>query len=305
MTGPSFFTQALRWFVAPKQHGLRWGVAASLCVHAALLSWTPADRPRAAPVTSNLEVVLVNSFTVETALAPQIIAQHDLDGGGEVAARIASNPSPRIGEVADDLSLAELTQQRQQLEALQTQLLKQLESTWGVLPDQLQGEKSPDQPVAGPDDTDQQAIEQNARLAALREQIEQYNSRPRKHFDAPSAIANPFAAYVDAWRTRVEATGAQHYPRSGADRLVGDLQASVTINAQGQVVDVTIDRPALDGRLNQAVRRIVQLAEPFAPFPTQLATHTDELVITRTWVFTPGSLSTQSAPSTPSTPTQP
>jgi len=37
MTGPSFFTQALRWFVAPKQHCLRWGVAASLCVHAALL----------------------------------------------------------------------------------------------------------------------------------------------------------------------------------------------------------------------------------------------------------------------------
>jgi periplasmic protein TonB len=303
MTGPSFFTQALRWFVAPKQHCLRWGVAASLCVHAALLVWMPADKPRAAPITSNLEVLLVNSFTVQTALAPQVIAQQDLDGGGEVAARIASNPSPRIGEVADDISLAELTQQRQQLEALQTQLLKQLESTWGVMPDQLKGETTQDQPIAGPDETDQQAIEQNARLAALREQVEQYNSRPRKYFDAPSAVANPFAAYVDAWRTRIEATGAQHYPRSGETRLVGDLQASVTINAQGQVVDVTIDRPAKDGRLNQAVRRIVQLAEPFAPFPQQLATHTDELVITRTWVFTPGSLSTVSAPSTPNTQT--
>jgi len=305
MTGPSSFAQALRWFAAPKQNCLRWGVAASLCVHATLLAWMPADKPRAAPLTSNLEVLLVNSFTVQTALAPQLIAQHDLDGGGEVAARIASNPSPRIGEVTDDLSLAELTQQRQQLEALQTQLLKQLESTWGVLPDQLQGEKALDQPITGPDETDQQAIEQNARLAALREQIEQYNSRPRRHFDAPSAVANPFAAYVDAWRTRVEATGAQHYPRSGTDRLVGDLQATVTINAQGQVIDVTIDRPARDGRLNQAVRRIVQLAEPFAPFPGTLATHTDELVITRTWVFTPGSLSTISAPSTPSAQTPP
>lgn len=293
MASPRLFAQALRWLTAPRQHFLRWGVAVSFCVHAAVLAWQPSVLTKTPMPSSNLEVLLVNAFTVETPLAPQLVAQQNLDGGGENRAQVAANPSPRIGQVADDIALAELTRQRQQLETQQAQLLKQLQSNWGVLPDQLRGDKAPDQPIAGPDETDQQAIEQNARLAALREQIERYNSRPRKHFDAPSAVANPFATYVDAWRTRVEATGSAHYPRSGNDRPTGDLQVSVTINAKGQVVDVAIDRPAQDPRLNQAVRRILQLAEPFAPFPSTLAGQVDQLVITRTWQFTPGNLSTR------------
>lgn len=293
MVSTKRWMSSLQWFTAPKQHFLRWGLAVSLGVHAAVLAWQPSILPRAPAAASYLEVVLVNAFAVEAPLAPQLIAQHNLDGGGDSQARVAANPSPRVGDTADDIALSELTRQRQQLEAEQAQLLKQLQSTWSVRPDQLRGDQAADQPVAGPDETDQQAVEQNARMAALREQVERYNSWPRKHFDAPSAIANPFAAYVDAWRVRVESTGRAHYPRSGSDRLTGDLQASVTLNAKGQVVDVSIDRPARDPRLNQAVRRILQLAEPFAPFPAPLATQVDQIVITRTWHFTPGTLSTR------------
>ena len=292
MTHANLFTVGFEWFAAPRQHYLRWGIALSLCVHAAFLVWRPTAPNAPPPSMPNLEVVLVNTLSEQAPLAPQLIAQENLEGGGEQTQRIATNPVPRIGQASDDLSLAELTQQRQRLKAQQTQLLKQLESRWGVLPDQLEGEVSDSEPAIGPDQTDQRAIERNARMAAIREQIERDNSGPRKYFDAPSAIANPFAAYVDAWRVKVEQTGSQHYPGGGSQRPVGKLQATVVIASNGQVVAVELDRPAADSRLNQAVRRIIELAQPFAPFEPQLAQQIDQLVITRTWSFTPGALET-------------
>lgn len=292
MTQTNPVIACLHWFAAPRQHYLRWGVAFSLCVHAAFLVWRPSIAIPPTPSLPNLEVVLVNTFTEQAPLAPQLIAQENLEGGGDQVQRMASNPTPRVGDTSEDLSLAELSQQQQQEQAEQAQVLKQVESEWAVLPDQLEGDISDSDPTIGPDQTDQRAIERNARLAAIREQIEQFNSRPRKHFDAPSAIANPFSVYVDAWRAKVEQTGSQHYPSAGQDRPVGKLQATVVINASGQVVAVEIDRPAADARLNQAVKRIIELAQPFAPFPAHLAQEADQLVITRTWVFTPGSITT-------------
>jgi protein TonB len=284
----------LQWFAAPRQHYLRWGIALSLCVHAAFMIWRPSVAIQPKPSLPNLEVVLVNAFSMQAPLTPQLLAQENLEGGGDQSQRMASNPSPRLGEAAEDLSLVELSQQRQQRESEQVQQLKQLESTFAVQPDQLESAISDQEPTIGPDQVDQRALERNARLAAIRDEVEQSNRRPRKYFDAPSAIANPFATYVDAWRKRVEQTGSQHYPSTGGQRPVGKLQATVTVNTNGQVIAVEIDRPAADPRLNQAVRRIIELAQPFAPFPKELAQQVDQLVITRTWVFTPGSLTTGS-----------
>lgn len=286
-----------RWLVAPEQNYLRWGVALSLCIHAAFLvlripaSTEPVERPPA------MNVMLVNAFTEQAPLAPTVIAQDNLEGGGQLAQPVmAANPLPRVGEQAEDVSLIALTRQRQQLELQQDQLLKQLLSSWQAKPDQSRSQDKEEAPANGQDETDQQALEQNARIAAILNQIERYNQRPRKYFDAPSAIANPFAAYVDAWRTRIEDVGSQHYPPGDGDRPSGDLQASVTIAASGAVLDVTIDRPSADPRINQAVRRIIELAQPFPAFPAHLAREADELVITRTWTFTPGSFKTEANP---------
>lgn len=290
----NIFRLFARWFVAPSQNALRWGVALSLLVHGLVLAWQPQIVAPIASPPSLLDVVLVNTFSEQAPLAPQVIAQDNLEGGGEVAdQRIASSPLPRIGVEDEDISLMELTRERKQLEAEQEQLLKQLLSIWSARPNQLQSDATEDALISGRDEVDQQALEQNARIAAILDQIERYNERPRRYYDAPSAVANPFAGYVDAWRLRVEQTGSQHYPTSGGQRPRGDLQASVTINANGSVAAIVIDRPAADARLNQAVRRIIELAQPFAPFPESLAAEVDQLVITRTWRFTPGLLTTQ------------
>lgn len=294
MTGVNLLKNTTRWFVAPRQNALRWGLALSLLVHALVLAWQPRLAAPIAFKPAGLDVVLVNTFSERAPLTPQVIAQDNLEGGGESSSdRIASNPLPRVGIEDEDVSLMELTQQRRQLEAEQQQLLKQLLSVWTARPNQLQSEATEEADVSGTDEVDQQALEQNARIAAILDQIERYNEGPRRYYDSPSAVANPFAGYVDAWRLRVEQTGSQHYPSGSGQRPRGQLQASVTINSNGTVASVVIDRPATDPRLNQAVRRIIELAQPFAPFPKQLAEQVDQLVITRTWRFTPGLLTTQ------------
>ena len=132
----------------------------------------------------------------------------------------------------------------------------------------------------------------NARMTALASQVEQYNQRPRKYFDAPSAAQSRYAAYLDQWRSRIESTGTEHYPRGVGSAVYGTLRASVTVRADGTVTDVTIDRPSSEPLLNLAVKRIVSLAAPFAPFPPDIARQVDQIVITRTWHFVNGALQT-------------
>ncbi len=293
MASRSVKYDVLRWLSAPEQNFLRWGFALSLLVHALVLGWPAPSSPSGPGTIPNLEVVIVNAFDDREPLAPQIIAQSNLEGGGDQSARIASNPVPRMGDVAQEISIEAMTQQRQTLETQQAQLLRQILSVWQI-PDRAIENLHPDnQEVQGPDPTDQRALELNSRIAAILQDIERYNARPRKHFDAPSAIANRYAPYIDAWKEAVERTGSQHYPGDDKQRPTGDLQATVTIDSAGRVIDVLINRPAEDPRLNQAVRRILQLAGPFAPFPPSISSETDQLVITRTWEFTAGQLTTR------------
>ena len=134
---------------------------------------------------------------------------------------------------------------------------------------------------------------QNSQVAALAARVQQYSAEPRKQFVAPSAEASRYAAYLDAWRTRVEAVGTQHYPDEARGRIYGSLRLTVSVRADGSIADVEIDEPSPHAVLNQAARRIVQLAAPFPPFPPEIARDTDVLVITRSWHFVNDTLETK------------
>jgi protein TonB len=63
---------------------------------------------------------------------------------------------------------------------------------------------------------------------------------------------------------------------------------TVAIKADGSVEQVDINVPSGHKVLDEAARRIVQLAAPFSAFPTDIAKDVDVLHITRTWTFTTG-----------------
>jgi len=283
----------LRWISAPAQHYLRIALAISLLLHAGALAWrlsAPApSRPKPAP----LEITLVNARTPLAPAKAQVIAQNQVDGGGYAEQGVASTPLPRTGESAETIVLQAMRKRQAQLEAEQMRLLTQLQSPTTVGDERQAVYPWPDATIDGEDVHEQPGVVQNSQIASLASRIQSYNAQPRKTFVAPSAQASHYAAYLDSWRSRIETIGTRHYPEEARGRLYGSLQITVSIRADGSVASVDIDRPSQHAVLNQAARRIVQLASPFPPLPADIASETDMLVITRTWHFVNDRLQTQ------------
>ncbi|MFJ1299728.1 energy transducer TonB [Pseudomonadota bacterium AL_CKDN230030165-1A_HGKHYDSX7] len=283
------------WLGAPAQHYLLVGIAISLLVHAGLLAWrfgAAAPRPS---VPASLEVTLVNANTDSTPVRAQVLAQTNIDGGGNATSGVATTPLPRTGDSPDTIVLEAMRQRQAQLEAEQLRLLTQLQARERGATERTAVHPWTDSSVAGDAPQDQPGLVQNAQVAALAARVQAYNAQPRRSFVAPSAQASPYAAYLDAWRTRIETVGTQQYPEQARGKIYGTLRITVTVRADGTLAGFEIDQPSEHAVLNQAARRIVQMAAPFAPLPPDLARETDELVITRTWHFVNDTLET-SAP---------
>jgi protein TonB len=60
----------------------------------------------------------------------------------------------------------------------------------------------------------------------------------------------------------------------------------VSIKADGSLESVIIDQKSNYPVLDEAAKRIVELAAPYAVFPEDIKKDTDILSITRTWTFT-------------------
>jgi protein TonB len=266
----------------------------SLCIHAAVLAiHFSAPQRAAATQTTMLEVTLVNARTEAAPIAPKLLAQNQINGGGQADAGSAASPLPHTAELsADQIVLAALQKRQAELEAEQQQLYTQLEAQQKVLlarkfPDFFQDSADP-----GTDNSAQQSLILNAEISAIKERIERYNARPRQQFTGPSAMAVDYAEYVEAWRTKIELLGTEHYPSEARGKVYGKLQLTVYIKKNGELARIEINQPSEHAVLNLAAQRIVQLAAPFSPLPASVAKNTDLLVITRTWHFVDNQLST-------------
>lgn len=122
--------------------------------------------------------------------------------------------------------------------------------------------------------------------AEIKRKLEARAERPRQKFISASTSEYKYAAYMEAWRAKVERIGNINYPEEARRlSLSGSLILDVALNADGSVNDVTIRQSSGYKVLDDAAVRIVQLAAPFAPFPDSIRADTDILHITRTWQF--------------------
>lgn len=122
--------------------------------------------------------------------------------------------------------------------------------------------------------------------AEVDRRLSEYAARPRRKWVTARTRASKYAAYMDAWRTKVERVGNLNYPDAARrQRLSGSLLLDVSINADGSVNRVNLRRSSGHRMLDDAAMRIVQLAAPFAPLPADIRHETDILHIERTWRF--------------------
>src|SRR5690606_2673305 len=116
-------------------------------------------------------------------LAPQVLAQQDINAGGNASEGVASSPLPYTApDASDEVVLEALRKRQEQLEAEQLRFLEQLLSNEEAWLARKQPDLSQDSTDWGEDNLEQDSVVLNSRIAALKEKIEQYNKQPRQHF---------------------------------------------------------------------------------------------------------------------------
>lgn len=145
--------------------------------------------------------------------------------------------------------------------------------------------------------TAEQLIARGMEIASLSAEIDQsmqeYAQRGKhRHIISAQAMEYRDAAYLDAWRAKIERIGNLNYPEEAKRRNIsGRLLLDVAINADGTLNNVALLRSSGSKVLDDAAMRIVRLAAPFAEFSPEMRADTDVLHITRTWEFLDSQLS--------------
>ncbi|MFZ9128128.1 MAG: energy transducer TonB [Pseudomonadales bacterium] len=107
-----------------------------------------------------------------------------------------------------------------------------------------------------------------------------------KRITQVNAKTSPEAFYLESWRRKVEAIGNLNYPAEAkAQEIYGRLRLLVAILPDGRLKEARILSSSGYPILDQAALNIIDLAAPFAPFPTALRREVDVLEIVRTWEF--------------------
>ncbi len=272
---------------------LAFAIVVSVLLHALalMLRFTPPVPLKFKPIDPQLEVILVNARTDAKPLKPEVVAQVDMEGGGDRDAGRARSPLPAELQARDGEDLVRRRQKVAELEAQQRKLLALARGPQAYVREGDRADAA--RAAAGDDERDVDAV--IARLQAqIDRQISDYNKRPKRLTYGINAIGVSYARYVDDWALRIEKLGTERYPPEARGRLYDSLIITVEIDKHGNVVDVIINRKSRHEVLNRAVKQIVYAGAPYERFTPEMAREGDILQIVRTWTFTNDSLETAS-----------
>jgi periplasmic protein TonB len=284
----------LRW-ASLKGNPLFWGVVVSVLLHTVLLAmkFSPPAPILFKPTDSQLEVVLLNAQTDAKPLKAEVLAQVDMEGGGDKDKGRAKSPLPADIKAEDGDDLMKAKRRQQVLEDQQRQLLALARGPRAYI-------DNAEKPSQDAGTTAQEEVSQSiARLQAqVDKQIEDYNKRPKKLTYGVNAKGVTYAHYVDEWAAKIEKIGTERYPPEARGKLYDSLVILVEIDKHGNVVDVIVEKKSKFDALNKAVKQIVYAGAPYDRFSKEMAKEGDILQIVRTWTFTNQGLETEAAPLT-------
>ena len=273
-----------------KNNFLWVALAISLIVHAipAAVSFT-LPTPKSALNEKTLDVILVNSKSARKPTKAQALAQANLDGGGNLAEdRRATSPLPPSKKSQDGNELENQQKRAQILETKQQRLLSQTKSQYKIKPQIVQEPSNKTEPGISGHDLAQSALAAARLEAEIAKDTAEYNNRPRVKNLGVRTEEYRFAQYEEGWRNKVERVGTLNYPTEAKGKLYGSLLLTVRIKSDGHVEKIEINRSSGYSILDEAAKRIVQMAAPYAAFPPNIRQDTDVIEISRTWKFERG-----------------
>jgi len=245
------------------------------------------------PGSESLEITLVQTRSDKAPTNPQFLAQFNQDGGGTSESRdIARSPLP-VQEMSDQNSRMPLAKPEPQrpvnslndLIALLTgEEARRAVAAREPRPEKKEERVTPER-MGLPERSAREA--ERARLnAEINRNFQEFQAMPRHKYLNARTQEYKYAAYMDAWRAKVERVGNLNYPEQAKRQgIAGSLVLDVAIKPDGSLQGVQVLRPSGQKVLDDAAVRIVELAAPYAPLPPDMRVDVDILHITRTWKF--------------------
>jgi periplasmic protein TonB len=275
----------------PSDKRLLLAIGISLCLHGLLLSLHFAF-PETSKVMreKTLDIVLVNARSKSRPNDAQVLAQANLDGGGNTDEnRRAKTPLPSTQQKTTGSDLQQMRQRVQELEAAQQKMLAQAKSLATIAAAETRSNQpTPSTPLSGLD------LAESARAMArlegeINKSIDEYNKRPVKKVIGTRAQEYGLAYYFDAWRSKVERIGTLNYPQEARGKLYGRVVIFVELNvADGSLYSAEISQSSGHKLLDQAALRILRMSAPFGPVPREAMGNASVLSFAREWNFVPG-----------------
>ncbi len=269
----------------------------TVLVHAAIIfgvSFHMPDPPK--PRTSQtLDIVLVKTRAEKAPENPDFLAQAAQIGGGNVKDKTrptSKNPGKTPSEgnfVKDKPSVAPPPEP---VKPKKKSILSVNKPAKKKAPKLVKKKKpipknKPDLVADYVADLQKQIVDMEAELD---EQQKMYAKRPKATYITASIRRTPDAMYLKAWTKKIERLGNLNYPdEARRQKLEGQLILTVALSPDGNIINVKISKSSGHKVLDDAARRIVELAAPFAKVPEDVLQGNNRLVIRRTWQFSHGS----------------
>jgi|TARA_R100000306_G_scaffold27803_2_gene31212 protein TonB len=262
----------------------------ALAVHGVLLfgvGFAP-EEPRAAP--NSLDVTLAMHRADDAPEEADFIAQANQVGSGteeDKSELTTTEEAPFSDPDSRQVQLQEPTARQPTPVTRQKIIVTRARSERDIASEQQDRNQDDPRRKADQDNVDELSREIASLQARLDKQKQAYAKRPRvRRLTSVSAKAHYEAAYIEAFRRKVEATGTRHFPRRALDsNTFGGVRLMVALRRDGGIEEVKVLQSSGHDFLDQAAVQSVRLAAPFEPFTQDMRERMDVLEIIRTWKF--------------------
>jgi protein TonB len=298
-------------------------IVVAIMLHAmVLLGVSFAPEPNAPSRFESMEVILVAERSAKAPKDAKLLAQANLEGGGDSnddvrpsapvkaplpapRAAVASTPppptqaqpAPPVEQPAPAPAREGRTQIKDHVARVAERGELPLPSKSPTRPTQIKPDAPPEpQPDPQPP-VDHEPLPAGAQQlvhsfaianlsAEIQEKLESRAKRPRRKYVSSTTQEYRYAAYMEAWRAKVERIGNINYPEEARRRRIsGTVMLDVAVRHDGSVADISVRKSSGITLLDDAAVRSVHLAAPYDPLPAEIRKEVDELHVTRTWKF--------------------
>ena len=247
-------------------------VGFSFLLHAALLAvkFAPPTNQTSKPLSSGLEIILVNARHDKAPVNADALAQANLSGGGNTELGRARSPLPNLQQSVDGNHIETQRRKIAELEQQQERMLSQLSTLYKerIKVAEKSIKKSVDVSTK-PETMDTVALAR--REAEIAKQVSDYNKRPIKSQLTPSTREVSYAVYYATLQKQIERTGTRYFPQQEGKKMYGDLIVYIPVYQDGSIYEKEggprIEKTSGNRMLDHAALAIVRRAAPFGNFP--------------------------------------